>query len=202
MPCNVSLDSPLLEQQSVRKMLNWVTEGVSESVKLEDLIKIARTVIQSELVDCGCDENELTGLKLSYTVTHPEDESLKKVYLSEWNSPLVEMAAHSTENKPEEGKTPEPKSPISTQLMSTLFTRLDEARTHTDTAHASAGRLMATFRGVNTGSVFYCERRCGTGGDSRGQAKYSVDESGKETYIGCTGVQCITGRPEENIPIM
>jgi len=131
---NISLDKPLLEQQSVREMLPHLTEGVNAEVRVEDLIKIARAVIHDELVDCGCDKSELTGLKLSYTVTHPEDESLRKVYTTEWNFPKPEVAEGTTENAPEAGVDADSNPPISNQVTTKLLSRLEEARAGFGTA--------------------------------------------------------------------
>lgn len=97
MPCNISLDSPLLEQQSVREMLSFPVEENAPKASLEDLIKIAAILIKSELVDCGCDENELLSLRLQYEVRPSIDQETKEVYMLEWK-PLHQVQALQVEN--------------------------------------------------------------------------------------------------------
>jgi|GEM_PF-2250569 len=154
---NISLDKPLLEQQSVREMLPHLTEGVNAEVRVEDLIKIARAVIHDELVDCGCDKSELTGLKLSYTVTHPEDENLRKVYTTEWNFPKPEVAEGTIENAPETGVNAVANPPISNQVISKLFSRLEEARVSTNAVSTSSSKLTTAFRSSSTRTRRDCD---------------------------------------------
>jgi hypothetical protein len=86
MTCNISLDQPLLEQQSVREMLNLPNEDVNLQVSLENWIKIAVKLIKAELLDCSFDEDELLSFRLAYATPHPTKPDVKDIYELEWKT--------------------------------------------------------------------------------------------------------------------
>jgi hypothetical protein len=91
MESSINLDQPFLEQQFVRELLYLTTEELSPKVRLDDLLKVARVAICTELLRCGCAESDLTGLSLGYTVSNPQDETLQKTYSVDWKLPPVSM---------------------------------------------------------------------------------------------------------------
>jgi hypothetical protein len=86
MPCNISLDSPILDQQSVREMLNLPLEEKIAKVSLEDLMQVALKLIKSELVDCGYGEDELHTLRIAYTAKSSVNQENQEDYVLEWRS--------------------------------------------------------------------------------------------------------------------
>jgi len=121
MPRNISLDQPLLEQESVREILNLLTEEVNPRVNLEDVLKVARTIIRAELVACNCAPNELLSLRINHVVSSIESQN--EVTSIEWRQ-LIEKV-DDTES------TSELQSPIASKFWTNLGIRIKEMSTAT-----------------------------------------------------------------------
>lgn len=174
---NISLDQPLLEQESVREMLNLLTEEVNPRVNLEDLLKIAQTIICFELVECGCNENELTGLRLHYTVINPKDENLQKTYSIEWRLPQVATDDSLPNSEPETSINSKP--PIEDKFFSRLSERIEEARMNSGAGSTSRSTLSSTFRNASTHTEYKCEQgRCWEG-ETHFKVEYLLDKNGE-----------------------
>ena len=146
MNSKLSLDEPLLaqlERQDIREMLNLPLEQPTSKISLEELLRVAQAAIRAELVDCNCDENELIGLRLEYTLLKKEAEKSEEIYSVEWNQlpqdvrsaregqAISMLASEAVENGEENLGTVEETSssglPVSTDFLSRLVQRLDEA---------------------------------------------------------------------------
>jgi hypothetical protein len=132
MPRNISLDQPLLEQQSVREMLNLRPEEVNPKVSSEDLLKIARTVIQDELIRCECDEKELLGLRIEYKTSKNSDSQTQEEFSTSWNAlssslnsemRIMESEVQNVEDAQELAVQP---LPISSEFLGHLATRVND----------------------------------------------------------------------------
>jgi len=142
----LSLDEPLLaqlERQDIREMLNLPLEQPTSKISLEELLRVAQAAIRAELVDCNCNENELIGLRLEYTLPKKEAEKSEEIYSVEWNQlpqdaisaregqVIAMLASGAAENGEENLSTVDETSssglPVSTDFLSRLVQRLDEA---------------------------------------------------------------------------
>jgi len=122
MPCNISLNQPLLEQQSVQEMLSLPNEKADPKVILENLLSIAQKLIRAELVDCGFDESELVS-------THIEFAEPIEVNIQENKLNISASKPSATESEKGLGNSQEivrPPLPISKQFLASLSSRLDE----------------------------------------------------------------------------
>ena len=136
MSYTVNLDEPLLGQQAVRELLNLSPEQTSLKVSTEDLIKIAVRLIKTELTNCNCDEDELLGLRVEYTMPHPIDgQKLGETYALEWKS-LSHLEVSQIENaetelheelpEAESNQVPSLNLPISSEFLARTAQRLSE----------------------------------------------------------------------------
>jgi len=122
MPCNISLNQPLLEQQSVQEMLSLPNEKADPKVSLENLLSIAQKLIRSELVDCGFDESELMSINLEFAAPGEVNIPEKELNIPA-SKPLATESEESLDSSQEIVRQP---LPISKQFLANLSTRLDE----------------------------------------------------------------------------
>lgn len=142
----LSLDEPLLaqlERQDIREMLNLPLEQPTSKISIEELLRVAQAAIRAELVECNCDENELIGLRLEYTLPKKEAEKPEEIYSVEWNQlpqdaisaregqAIAMLASEAAENGEENLSTVEETSSselsVSTDFLNRLVLRVDEA---------------------------------------------------------------------------
>lgn len=144
MTSRINLDERILEQlqrQDIRERLNLPLEQSQIKTNLEELLKAAQDVIYGELADTGCDESELIGLRLEYTLAPKESENQEDIYSVEWSQPFQEVDANKLQlantaisfanDTEEELDNSEPVSspqlPVSIEFLKTLTQRFDEA---------------------------------------------------------------------------
>jgi len=135
MPCNISLNQPFLEQQSVQEMLSLPSEKADPKVSLEEWIKIAVMLIKAELADCDYDEDELLSFRLAYAVPHPTKADVKEIYDTEWKTSQtqsVQASAKGVESESlHDAVEGEPEDfnqtlPVSPEFLERLVQRLHE----------------------------------------------------------------------------
>jgi len=195
MPCNISLNQPLLEQQSVQEMLNFSSEEANLRVSLEDWIKIAVKLIKAELADCDCDEEELLSFRLECMAPHPTQLDAKEVHAMEWKpSQLQAFQAGTTETEEELHRDTieaEPEEdfnqtlPVSPDFLRHLAQRLDEGIFTTFPNLTIGTRASWDFRVLSQnrqpGEIYSCDGKCKTGNDT----SFTVYKDGKK--VRCEG---------------
>jgi hypothetical protein len=120
---DITLEQPLLKQQAVKDLLslNSILEDINLQVSLRDTIKLARHILESELVKCGCEPAELVGLRVNYTA-YGETNSQEEILSIEWERVLDKLE----EDKPTGSSPSSTKLPIQSQFLSDLGGRLKE----------------------------------------------------------------------------
>jgi hypothetical protein len=121
---NISLAQPLIEQESVREILNLPTEDVNPKVSLEDILKIAQSAVQSELVNRGRAPAELLGLRV-YCASH-ESSDYREAPSIEWGQLIEEPENISASDAKD---TPSIQLPIESKFLGDLGGRLAEMST-------------------------------------------------------------------------
>jgi hypothetical protein len=149
---NISLEQPFLEQESVREILNLPTEDVSPKVGLEDILKIAQSAIQSELVNCGRAPTELIGLRV-YCTSH-ESSDYREAPSSEWGQLIKEPENISASDAKD---TPSIQLPIASKFLGDLGGRLAEMSTKTSSDLANVSMLLS-FSPSTTLGVGNCDK--------------------------------------------
>ena len=151
MPNGISLDQPLLEQESVREMLNLLTEEVNPKVNLEDILKVARSVIQDELVRCERAQTELLGLRVNCTSHRGSDYG--EALSIEWGQLMEDLENIGASNAKD---TPSVQLPIESTFLGDLGGRLEEMSSKTSSGLVNISMLLR-FSPSTTTSVGGCE---------------------------------------------
>jgi hypothetical protein len=163
MALKINLGKPLFEQQSVREMLNLCSEESNLKVSLESLVKLARFIIQVELLECGRSENDLEGLRLEQVESKKSVTQARGNLFFEWKQlPDVELAskggfktmdeeisASKEENTSDARHTLKPLLPVSIEFLNNLSHRLDET-----VADSSSNTNLNTFLKFKSSPLF------------------------------------------------
>lgn len=149
---NISLDQPLLEQESVREILNLPTEDVNPKVSLEDILKIARSAIQFELVNCERASTELLGLRV-YCTSHGSSDYGEALSI-EWGQLMEELENIGDSDATD---TPSIQLPIESKFLGNLGGRLEEMSTKTSSELADIS-MLTRFSPSATLGVGNCDK--------------------------------------------
>jgi hypothetical protein len=149
---DISLNQPLLDQHAVREMLN-LGQDKDPNVSPEDLLEIARQIIQAELVKHGYAPTELTGLRISHT-DHREVGNQEKMLSREWGNlsdPTEAISAQDTD------KFSPTQFPLEHQFLSNLGGRLKEI-TPTTTSEPDEFSMLLSFSSSAAIGVGNCDK--------------------------------------------
>ena len=204
MNSKLSLDEPLLaqlERQDIREMLNLPLEQPTSKSSLEELLRVAQAAIRAELVDCNCDENELIGLRLEYTLPKKEAENSEEIYSVEWNQlpqdfisaregqAFAMLASEAAENGEENLSTVDETSssglPVSTDFLSRLVQRLDEA-VITLVPSSTSSAMFWNFRASPI--LRLSSSSCPCIGENG--LRYPTGEKKNDKWVKCSGKAC------------
>jgi len=130
---SINLDQPLFDQQAVKNLLNFSHEQKAKSIELEKFLEIAKLAVRQELVNCGCSERKLTGIKLECHFPPYEGEEFGEVYTYEWSQSTKgpEAVDDVTEASQQitKGSVTSDTFPTSEEFLSKLTESLDKAIT-------------------------------------------------------------------------
>jgi hypothetical protein len=149
---HITLSQPLLDQPAVRERLN-LGEGNNPTVSLEDMLEVARQIIQTELVKHGYAPTELIGLRISYG-DRGEVDNQEKTLSREWES-----LSNPTEaiNAQDSAKLPPAQLPVDHQFLSDLGGRLKEIMP-TTASESDGFSMLLNFSSSDAIGVGNCDR--------------------------------------------
>jgi hypothetical protein len=149
---NITLNQPLLDQPAVREKLN-LGEDNNSNVSLEDMLEVARQIIQTELIKHGYAPTELMGLRISYS-DRGEVGNQEKMLSHEWGNLSSPTEAI---NAQDSAQLSSAQLPVDHQFLSDLGGRLKEM-TPTTASESDGFSMLLNFSSSDAIGVGNCDK--------------------------------------------